>query len=86
MPLPTTKVQCQNCQTWNTMTHYFHVNAAGVPHDFEQPSDPAALLTGPVDQSCPIDGCFTEYPNPNPPPAYRGNPVFTLCLDCGNIQ
>jgi hypothetical protein len=87
--MPVQSVQCTNCSGWNTTTHYFHVAPAPInaPHNFEHPNDPPPAAAGPVDQSCPINGCFTNFRNP--PPVgwpYAGHAVFTLCLDCGHIS
>jgi len=72
------KVQCTNCGNCNTMTHYFHVAQAPISrHDFDHPNDPPPAQAGPVAQPCPIDGCYGT------PPVYP--PVFSYCLDCGNL-
>jgi hypothetical protein len=80
-------VRCTNppCQGFNTMTHYFHIDQSGTPHDFEVPNPPPPAPIGvPQPQPCPVNGCYTV--NQNPPPTEIGNPVFTYCLDCGNVE
>jgi hypothetical protein len=80
--------KCTNpvCGKWNTVTHYFHTKD-GTPHHFEIPNPqpppppPPPVTSVPQPQPCPIDGCPMLAPNQP-----KGNPIFTYCLDCGNIE
>jgi|GEM_PF-1528720 len=85
--MPDQRVQCTNCGGWNTKTYYFHAAPDGTPHDFQHQNSPnvPGTAVGPVDQSCPIDGCFNHYVDPPPPGSvYAGHVVFTKCLDCNS--
>ena len=63
-------MQCPNCNSVNTKDHYQHFKVPGDLHEFDK-------LGAPIPQPCPINGCFN---NSRP-----YNPVFSVCLDCGNI-
>jgi hypothetical protein len=69
---------CTNCESTNSGTHYEHIQGATY-HPFDViPSPPQGPIAGiPQPQTCPINGCYGN------PPAYP--PVFSFCLDCGNI-
>ena len=74
--------KCTNssCGGWNTVTHYQHITANGTVHDFQIPNPPGTVNGIPQPQPCPIDGCYTASPRP------PGDPVFTICPNCGNVE
>jgi hypothetical protein len=69
-------MQCPNCNGFNSKEHYQHFKVPGELHEFDK-------LGAPIPQPCPINGCFAGIPTP--PGTAKYNPVFTVCLDCGNV-
>ena len=72
-------VQCTNCQSYNTQTHYEHV-AGGITHPVDIPNNPPPPpdpkpVSVPVDVECPVEGN----------PKIRAPLVHYLCSDCGRI-
>lgn len=74
-------VECPQCHSYRTMTHYFHLRDNRYPHNFvlPNPPHPPAPVGAPTPQPCPEDGCPAMGPHqPN------GDPQFSYCLDCGH--
>jgi len=86
--MPTKPKKCTNCASLNTSTHYQHIdpNNNHYIHWDVTPSPEVREDTIKMEEPNPRPTGVPE-PQPCPDPcSFVCDPVFTLCLDCGNIE